>query len=1048
MQISETTVLRRIALATTIVTGFAGLVYEVTWHKYLSNIVGSEARATAIILAVFLGGLSIGYELFGRISKGKSPHGNLKLLAYSEIAIGIWAFFFDQIFSLLGSLTQNLPLTGVAALGGEILAAAFLMLIPTILMGGTLPLLTQGLNLGLKDAPKFHSKIYACNTAGAFLGCLSAGFYFIPSHGLPLTMFYMSILNLLSGFVLGLVATAVSRKEIATELATSESNVVNQSQEVNETNPLKSSEDYLSSFTAFGVAMLAGFYSIALQTILVRVTGLSLGSSEYAFSMVVSLFIFMLALGASGVSKLENGGLQQLKKNQGLMIIGAGVVYLSMNYWNYINHLIRITFGKSEIAFYGYFAASFLWMGLILSLVLGTMGRTLPLLFSACRQDRDDLGGFIGTLYGFNTLGCVLGALMGGYVGLYYLDLDQIFKVLIALMLVSYVLVSIQKSTNPIKVSWALVLVCIVFAPNWNKKQMGLGLFRLNSEVKDSYSGTMKLHESTFSANQQLLAYKDGPSGTISVYEVKQKSSPAELQTKVADPSSSGASNPETQEKMNQNQPSVSNLDSLHSSSIVKKNKDLDSVRSIVVNGKSDGSTEGPDLVTTKLLAHLPGLLSLGATGNSAVIGFGTGITVGNLALFPNIKTIDTIEISNVVKDFSKYFSAFNLGAGENPKVNWIQADAYRVLTFTEKNYDIIISEPSNPWVTGVERLYTQEFYKIVQSRLSAGGIYAQWFHTYSISQNTLGLVMNTYASVFPYIYTFRSLGSDLIILGSNEEFTEANVKALQERFYIPEVKRELEEISITTPANLLRFEVLNSAKAYSDQELHLLDNPKLSYKAGKDFFLNRNIEIEQISESLLNLPFNFAASKTTLFSKFRDFHSADDLVKRKQLLSEACSITNAGSLDPNWLNFNRMCRGALLYAIRDGWLTYDEQRFDKVSMALLKPYDKKSWSLTESNNFLIAYERVHSDYFPIPKEELMAKTEVCRSTASIEATNCIFKLVNLLYISGNFEDADAIFKTFEVSFQDALRSQDLQDLKIVESRSKLARKSLSPNRQ
>ena len=302
MQASETTILRRIALATTVVTGFAGLVYEVTWHKYLSNIVGSEARATAIILAVFLGGLSIGYELFGRLSIGKSPHLNLKLLAYAEMAIGIWALFFDQIFSFLGSLTQNLPLTGAQGLGGEILAASFLMLIPTILMGGTLPLLTQGLNLGLKDAPKFHSKIYACNTAGAFLGCLSAGFYFIPSHGLPLTMFYMAILNLVSGFALGLVATAASRESIATELATSENLPGHQIEDAMEANTSRLSGEYLSRSKAFMVATLAGFYSIALQTILVRVTGLSLGSSEYAFSMIVSLFIFMLAFGASGVS--------------------------------------------------------------------------------------------------------------------------------------------------------------------------------------------------------------------------------------------------------------------------------------------------------------------------------------------------------------------------------------------------------------------------------------------------------------------------------------------------------------------------------------------------------------------------------------------------------------------------------------------------------------------------------------------------------------------------------------------------------------------------
>jgi spermidine synthase len=601
-------------------------------------------------------------------------------------------------------------------------------------------------------------------------------------------------------------------------------------------------------------------------------------------------------------------------------------------------------------------------------------------------------------------------------------------------MLLTYILVSVKHSSWSTKGIWLAAIVFIVMAPSWNKHQMGMGLFRVERETPQSYNGRKKMYDSYFSSEQKLVDYKDGPSGTISVYHSEKKKKFTELKEDTPKDLTSSS------QTSNHSESSIySQLKDVSAESTLAKDENVESVRSIMVNGKSDGSTQGIDLITTKLLAHLPALLHSGSSGEAAVIGFGTGITVGNLALYEDVKNIDTIEISNVVKDFSKYFNAYNLNAGDNPKVNWIIADAYRVLTSTDKFYDVIISEPSNPWVTGVEKLYTQEFYRKVKDKLSSGGVYAQWFHSYSISEATLGIVMNTYASVFPHAYTFASGGGDLIILGSLEPLSQKNIISIEKRYKNQEVARELKLIGIESPAQLLQFEVLNSTKAFADSGLHLLDFPKLSYKAGKDFFLGKNSNIVQVSEGLFNLPFNIVGSSQSLFSTFLDFHSSEDSLRKKKDLAQMCPAIADGSISSKWLNANRLCRGALFQALRKGWFDAEDLMSEKVTKALMEDGDLKKWSLADAKFFLIGYERVHSNLFPIPKSELLKKTEVCLKHTSAEAGQCVFNLVHMLYSSGLFAEAETILATHKEWLKSIVSSEEFESIESLNKRSRIA---------
>ena len=135
-------------------------------------------------------------------------------------------------------------------------------------------------------------------------------------------------------------------------------------------------------------------------------------------------------------------------------------------------------------------------------------------------------------------------------------------------------------------------------------------------------------------------------------------------------------------------------------------------------------------------------------------------------------------EISHGVIEAAPLFDHGNLAASKNPKVSIRRGDAYRALLQSREVYDVIISEPSNPWVVGVEMLYSREFLEAARERLAPGGVYAQWFHSYESDDEVVALVLRTYASVFPNISVWYTYGADMLLLGFNRVDRALDVEA------------------------------------------------------------------------------------------------------------------------------------------------------------------------------------------------------------------------------------------------------------------------------
>jgi spermidine synthase len=777
---------RAAALVLTLLTGFTGLVYQVTWQKYLATLLGSHSEATAAVLGIFLGGLSVGYSLFGVVTSrlvarakasGSAPR---LLLAYGiiEAVIGCYALLFPWLFRAAQSASFVLPHTN-AGVGFfiDVCLAALLIGPPAVMMGATIPLLTQALSRSLEDATRFHAFVYGLNTVGAFAGALAASFVVIPKLGLDGALVAMGTINLFAGFIYGLLGMRDDAQQTAAPAPP---------------DPAPDAEVNIGgSWMYLAVALLVGFAMMTLETTLIRIGALAFGSSHFTFSMVVAAFVLCIAVGGLSVSSLTRIPKMYLAVNLWALVallIGLYFLLPQANYWVFV---LRTAFMNLDVAFYLYYGAGFALLLAVIGLPVLLSGVTLPLIFHHLRDEYGELGSLAGRLYSWNTVGSLLGALIGGYALFFWFDLHHIYRFAVAAIMLAAVLITVRLfNWRASAVACVLPLfVGLALLPPWYSIMMQIGLFRMEDHPPDLYTGYKTFVERQITpVEDMLVSYEDDPTATVSVRILK---------------SHTGAES-----------------------------------RSIVVNGKVDGNT-ATDYTTMGFASVLPALMA-DSIERAFIIGLGTGVSVGELAALDDSKEVIVSEISPGVIRADKFFAPYNLHALSRPGVSVVRSDAYRSLTRSKDKFNVIMAEPSNPWVTGVEMLYSREFLQLAHDRLAEGGVYAQWIHKYETSEETIALVLRTYGSVFKYISVWEAGPMDLIILGFKDKGPAIDYHRMIERSKRPDFKAALERMGITSTAALLAKEFLPVGTWHAadfEGPIHTLYRPILSDIAGRAFF-------------------------------------------------------------------------------------------------------------------------------------------------------------------------------------------------------------------
>lgn len=934
------------------VSGAAGLVYQVVWHRYLALLLGAEARATATVLAVFLGGLALGYFAFGRWSRGRR---NSLLVAYCAVELGlaVWALLFPYLFA--GAFSNAGVLYRWFGAGGivlDVLCAVALLLPPTVLMGGTLPLLTQAFGDSLLDASETHARIYGFNTLGACFGSFLAGYVLVPSISLDAALLVAGAMNAVVATVFwaAFARGPARRGEIERRPEPVEKIAA----------PWREP----AQLALLGVAACSGFYVITLESILVRLTGLSAGSSHYNFTLIVTCFVMALGVGSLLLKKPERFRPQSLVWVQVAATSALLALYGTADRWPYWVHRVRILFRDDVQTFPIYQLALGGMLVAVLIVPIACCGLVLPLCFHLLRDEKKTLGLRVGQLYGVNTVACVAGAVLGGYGLLHWLNLDDVFRgvVLVSLASVGFGVWFASRHEPLPKSSVAALSAFAVAVPVtlWNLGGFDTGRFvqpfRQQAPRRESFRG-IEAWSDRLRPEKGYLFYKDGPNTTVAV---------------------SAAYDDETGKERS---------------------------RSVFVNGKSDGNTRG-DFFTMMLTGLFPGLFSP-RLDHGCVIGFGTGITVGTLLGFPETGTVDVVDIAKTVFDAAPQFDAYNGDVSKSPKVRFHATDAFRFLRGSGERFDFVVSEPSNPWVTGVENLYSYEYYDTVASRLADDGVFLQWVQTYSFDNELLQTVLKTITARFPYVTVFQMLEHDLALVATKSpqraEWIERARKRLESS---PRAQASLKEAGVKDFATVLALELVPPAATAvlgSEATTNRLLSPRLSAGAARAFF----------SGSTASIP--------TLRRSFKEFFPAldDTLLSyafKKKPLAKGALEAFLGAFCGGTMAHNRaLCQESLVMAKmlepEQPWETAYEGMLPAPDAlvasrfaddpANVKAFDGRD--LQHTQDMFSLYKRVRSPIATLPVEAITGRLERCLTLVP-EATelhgDCLLELAAVLEVA------------------------------------------------
>ncbi len=788
-----------------LLSGMTGLIFQITWFKYLSLFLGNTTYAQTIVLATFLGGLAIGNFFFGKIADRIKN----ELLFYGliELLIGLYCLFFPFIINLFEkmfyfTISEELLLNNsIIYLLIKFLISILILILPTILMGGTLPLLTQFFTERVENIRKENANLYFLNSFGAVVGVFFAGFIFIKTFGLDITMRIGGIVNVLIGSISILISSFVLLQKATY-------NKVFQGEEIK--NNITDLSPVAIKLVVL-IAGLSGFASLMYEILWTRVLISVFGSSTYSFSLMLMAFISGITIGSfivssSFISKFNRINVlifSQLMISITILIALLILPYLPYQFWK-----LSTLFAKSNEAFSIFLSFEFFICFTLMFIPTIFMGMSLPLIVEIIAHNKQLIGYSVGIVFSVNTFGNVLGSFATGLILIPFLGIKNSFLlgIIINLLAVLILLVSqketIRKSYKKfIYPSYVITVLLLFIIPDWAPQIMTSGVFRkLNDSPPPSYSDYKKIFK-----NREIIFYKDGISGNVSV---------------------------------------IKTLDTI-------------SQKILLINGKSDASSVG-DLPTQLLLGHIPMILHP-QPQNIFIIGYGSGSTV-NAVLKHNPNEVICSEISKEVLEASKLFSEVNENCLNDKRVKVVVEDAQSFLKITNKKFDVIISEPSNPWIAGIGNLFSKEYFERCKDKLNSGGIMCQWFHIYEMDDDVLTLVISTFNSVFPYVQIWGGAYGDLILIGSLENI-QPDFNVLSSKFSKFEVKENLKKIGIETPFTLLTTQILSPEGSFTlttDNFINSERKPLLEFLAPIAFYKgNTSLLVYQNDEKFDTLNLN-----------------------------------------------------------------------------------------------------------------------------------------------------------------------------------------------
>lgn len=747
-----------------LLSGFASLVYQVVWVRRFAVAVGTTNVAVTLVLALFLGGLGLGAALAGRTGGTLGAARLARRFALLEAGAAAFALALPFFLAACEPILRAFYTPGAAPLFAGALAALFL-LPAAAFMGATLPTLTA-----LHRRRRARSEggtaawLYAANTAGALFGSILTARWLVPHLGLSWATGAGVAANLAAA---ALVLRGFGRRGAGSEDAIRPPPLPNAAPKATET------PDGHWPRRAAAAAALSGFAALSAEVGWARLAALLFGPTIYTFACVVAGVILGTAVGSALAGRLVAGS--SLPASAGprraarrvakgppkgdsprtppaaalrlaLIQLGAGAAGVGL--LALADRLVlpiggQIARRAGEIP--ALLDLQFLQTVGLLLLPSALLGAAFPFAVALAAGRSAAAGDRPDPRPGRPT-GVIYGWTAAGNAagalaaGLLLIPLLGIEAALFAAVAAHLAAALLLRP----RLAAALAAAAIAVSGTAAARSWDWEL--LSGGLYQAAAGTEPRRHRDLLRRGRLVFLEQGAAATVSV-----KATAVEL--------------------------------------------------SLAIDGKVD-ATDGADMLTQRFLAHLP-LLLAPRPESVFIVGHGSGVTAGAALRHP-VSRVTAAEISPEVAEASRLFAEANGAPWNDERFSLLRVDARNHLRLGGERYEVIISEPSNPWMSGVSPLFTVEFFEQARSRLTPGGLFCQWIHLYRLAEPEVQTVVGSFTEVFPETALFVLHDGDALLIGANGPFPAASPEDIRRR--IARVADETRPYGLTGPSALSGF--------------------------------------------------------------------------------------------------------------------------------------------------------------------------------------------------------------------------------------------------
>ena len=770
-------------------SGCAALIYEIVWLQLLQLVIGLTAVSLGVLLGTFMGGMCLGSLLLPRfISSRVHP---LRVYALLELGIGVIGIL--VLFIVPG--VEKIYTASGGSIFFRAIVAAICLLPPTLLMGATLPAIARW----VETTPRGVSWLgffYGGNIAGAVFGCLLAGFYLLRVHDMAYATYVAACINggvALLGFVLSALAPTHDASEPSPEEKPSESV---------STGP--------GTCGVYVTIALSGLCALGAEVVWTRLLGVMLGATVYTFSIILAVFLVGLGIGStSGAFVARNTRHPRVALGICQMLLAGAIAWTAymitqaLPNWPIDPTLTALkpwfTFQVDmAMAMCAILPAACLW------------GASFPLALAAAASRGQDPGRLVGGVYAANTVGAIIGSLAFSLVlvplaGVHGEGTLWGQRTLIALSVISGLIALVPLLLQPAApgsargAGWAGLAIGTVLAVwlavgvkviPWGAVAYGRFVATYGDKLAPGIVDETNVPTSG-AADTYCIYMGEGYNGTVAVT----------LQT--------------------------------------------DGIKSFHSAGKVQASNDPRDMRLQRMLGHISAL-AVEHPKKVLVVACGAGVTAGSFIPYPDVEEITICDIEPLVPNHvTPFFAKENydvVDTNKNPRVHIVYDDGRHFIRTTKEKFDVITSDPIDPWVKGCAALNTVEYYQMCKEHLNPGGVMSLWIPLYESNAETIKSVLATFFHVYQngvfWSNDQNGDGYDAVLFGQPDG-TKIDLDKWQARLDRPDyikVKESLADVGFHSANDLLatyagRAEDLQVWM--KDAQINWDSNLRLQYLAG-----------------------------------------------------------------------------------------------------------------------------------------------------------------------------------------------------------------------